>query len=70
MNAPNTRLNASVSHKWLRATVAGIKGFGSSRAVVQDARNAAVAVAYCHRAIGSVRSSGYTHPIQSSARNT
>jgi hypothetical protein len=33
--APKTRLNPSVSQKWLRATLAGIKGLGNRRIVVQ-----------------------------------
>jgi hypothetical protein len=32
---PKTKLKPSVSQKWLRATLAGINGFGSSKGVVQ-----------------------------------
>src|SRR2546425_7329463 len=59
--APKTRLNPNVSQKWLRATLAGIKGFGSSSMVVQADKKRAVAVADSHRATRSMRISGNTN---------
>jgi hypothetical protein len=43
--APKTKLKPSVSQKWLRATLAGINGFGNSKTVVQQAEKSAAAKA-------------------------
>src|SRR2546425_2949706 len=59
--APKTRLNPNVSQKWVRATLAGIKGLGSSRMVVQADKKSAVATADSHRATRSMRISGKTN---------
>ncbi len=55
---PKTKLNASVSQKWLRATLAGINGFGNSKTVVQQAEKSAAANADSHREVWSIRTSG------------
>src|SRR6266571_8789723 len=53
--APKTRLNPNVSQKWVRATLGGIKGLGSSSVVVEADKKSAVAVADSHRATRSMR---------------
>ncbi len=58
---PKTRLNPSVSQKWLRATLAGIKGLGNNSIVVQADKNSAVAMADSHRATRSIRINGNTN---------
>ncbi len=60
---PKTRLKPSVSQKWVRATLAGISELGNRSAVVQAARNKAVAVAASGRATRSMRISGYMNAI-------
>jgi hypothetical protein len=58
-SGPKTRLKRSVSQKWVRATLAGINKLGNRSAVVQAAKNNAVAVAASDRATLSMRISGY-----------
>jgi len=58
---PKTKPKPSVSQKWLRATLAGIKGFGNSKTVVQQAEKSAPAKADSHREVWSIRTSGYRH---------
>src|SRR6266404_2982464 len=66
---PNTRLNPNVSTKWLRATLAGIKGLGSSHGVAHAHKNSATAAADSHRPTRSIRTNGKTHTMQSTARH-
>jgi hypothetical protein len=47
--APKTRLKPRVSQKWLRATLGGIKGFGSSKRVVQQDKKSEAAKADSRR---------------------
>src|SRR5882762_9858045 len=67
--APKTKLKPSVSQKWLRATLAGINGFGNSKTVVQQAKKSAAAKADSRREVWSIRTSGYRHPTLRRARN-
>src|ERR1700730_19186976 len=67
--APKTKLKPSVSQKWLRATLAGINGFGNSKTVVQQAKKSAAAKADSRREVWSIRTSGYRHPTYRRARN-
>jgi len=67
--APKTKLKPSVSQKWLRATLAGINGFGNSKTVVQQAKKSAAAKADSRREVWSIRTSGYRHAMWRSARN-
>src|SRR3989442_10349253 len=61
--APKTKLKPSVSQKWLRATLAGINGFGNSKTVVQQAKKSAAAKADSGREAWSIRTSGYRHAM-------
>ena len=60
---PKTKLKPSVSQKWLRATLAGINGFGTSKVVVQQAEKSAAAKADSRREVWSIRTSGYRHAM-------
>ena len=60
--APKIKLKPKVSQKWLRATLAGINGFGNSKTVVQQAEKRAAAKADSRREVWSIRTSGYRHP--------
>jgi len=68
--APKTKLKPSVSQKWLRATLAGINGFGNSKTVVQQVKKSAAAKADSRREVWSMRTSGYRHAMWRRARNT